>query len=368
MFSPNRLSIARKRRKLTRKELALRANLSFVTITRLEQEGNPDPYTIERLSGVLGFPVNFFYADDIDELDKASASFRSMKAMTARERDAALSVASLAYALSDWVGHTFNLPAVDIPDFGQESSPETAAMRLRSHWGLGEKPVGNIIKLLESKGVRVFSLCEETRNVDAFSCWRDNTPYIFLNTLKTAERSRFDALHELGHLVLHRHGGGQGREAEKEANAFASFFLMPTADLIAHLPFITSLNQLIRLKKRWGVSVTALAYRLNKSGAMTDWQYRTFCIQMNQNYGMSEPAGLERETSYIWATLLRELWNDGVTKETIANELSIPIIELENLVFGVTTKGVTPLALQPTPNVRLALISSAQKTFHNHHP
>src|SRR3546814_6566541 len=53
---------------------------------------------------------------------------------------------------------------------------------------------------------------EDTKNVDAFSCWRNGQPFVFLNTFKSAERSRFDAAHELAHLVLHRHGGPQGRE------------------------------------------------------------------------------------------------------------------------------------------------------------
>lgn len=338
MFSSNRLSIARKRRKFTKRQLAEKTGLSDVTITRLEQEGNPDDSTIEKLAEVLNFPVNFFYQCDVDELDKGSASFRSMKAMTAKERDSALSSASIAYSFTDWVSERFNLPVVDLPDFFHERDPEVAAMQLRQHWGLGVKPVNNVIKLMESKGVKVFSLCEDTRNVDAFSCWRNNTPYVFLNTYKTAERSRFDALHELGHLVLHRHGGAQGREVEVEANQFASFFLMPPGDLMPRVPMVTSLKQLVKAKKRWGVSVAALAYRLNRSKVLSDWQYRNFCIQINKNYRNSEPEGLDREESFVWSMVFRELWKEGITKAQISDELSIPIEELENLVFGVTTQ------------------------------
>ena len=55
-----------------------------------------------------------------------------------------------------------------------------------------------MLHVLEAKGVRVFSLAENTRNVDAFSSWREERPFVFLNMQKTAERSRFDAAHELG--------------------------------------------------------------------------------------------------------------------------------------------------------------------------
>ncbi|WP_376773772.1 ImmA/IrrE family metallo-endopeptidase [Rhizobium mongolense] len=71
----------------------------------------------------------------------------------------------------------------------------------------------NMVHLL----VRVFSLVENTRTVDAFSVWRGIRPFVFLNTIKTSEHGRFDAAHELGHLVLPRHGGPSGRRAEDEA-------------------------------------------------------------------------------------------------------------------------------------------------------
>src|SRR3546814_15647567 len=113
-----------------------------------------------------------------------------------------------------------------------------------------------MIKLLESKGVHVFSLAEDTKNVDAFSCWRNGQPFVFLNTFKSAERSRFDAAHELAHLVLHRHGGPQGREAETEANQFASALLMPHAALVSTIPSVIRLDQFLRAKHRCGLART----------------------------------------------------------------------------------------------------------------
>ena len=196
-----------------------------------------------------------------------------------------------------------------------------------------------MIKLLESKGVRVFSLAENTKNVDAFSCWRNDVPYVFLNTFKSAERSRLDAAHELGHLILHKHGGPkQGREAEVEANNFASSFLMPLADIRSRIPFVRTLDDLVVAKKRWGVSTGALAYRLHKLGILSDWQYRTFCIQINQKgYRTHEPNGLPREESVVWKMVFKALWNDKISKNQIASKLHLPADELENLIFGLTS-------------------------------
>ena len=75
--------------------------------------------------------------------------------------------------------------------------------------------------------------------------------------------------------MLHKHDGPrQSQSVEVEANAFASSFLVPRADVIEVLPYVTSLKDIIRAKVRWGVSALALTFRLHKMGIITDWQYR----------------------------------------------------------------------------------------------
>ncbi|MEO5939144.1 MAG: ImmA/IrrE family metallo-endopeptidase [Sphingomonas sp.] len=256
-----------------------------------------------------------------------------MSHMLAGSRDAALAAGSLAFLLGDWVETLFDLPEPDLD--GVEGSPESAARTLREMWGLGARPIKNMVHLLESKGVRVFSLVEKTRSVDAFSLWRDNKPYVFLNTIKTSEHSRFDAAHELGHLILHRHGGTAGREVEDEANRFASSFLMPKEDVIAHMPVAYDVKQVIDKKIRWRVSAFALNYRLHKLNILSEWQYRQFCIQLSQQgYRTAEPGGIERERSVVWEKVFSGLRSERITKNDIAAALHIPVAEIEKLVFG----------------------------------
>jgi len=334
---------------LTAKALAERAGISPVTLSRIVRKlQKPDDVTVDALIRALDYPREFFFLDDVDTVDVQAASFRSLTTMTARERDAALSAGIIAFELLDWVRSKFDLPAPDLLDLGDERDPAKAARLVRQHWAFGEKPIGHMIKLLETKGIRVFSLSEDTKNVDAFSCWHAGDPYIFLNTFKSAERSRFDAAHELGHLVLHRHGGPQGREAENEANAFASAFLMPHDDLVAHIPYVTSVDQILRMKKRWGVAAVALAYRLNKLGRLTEWQY----FQINRRYRSSEPDRMVHERSSLWQMVLTDLWKDGVSKEHIAKELSIPASEIEAILFGLTGDTARPV-LEDGPRLRV---------------
>lgn len=344
MFNPNRLAIARKRRQLTKKDLAEQAGITPLTLTRLEHGNTSDPEedTVARLARALDYPVEFFFLDDCEVLPTKAASFRSLSSLTARQRDAALAAGSVAFLLDEWVTQRFNLPAPDLIDLRDED-PVTAAGVLRNHWGIGSKPIPDMLKLLEAKGVRVFSLSEKNKNVDAYSCWRNKTPYVFLNTFKSAERSRFDAAHELGHLVLHIHGAPGNHDVEKDADQFASAFLVPRADLIGHIPRVQSLSQLITAKKRWGVSVAALARSAFDAKLLTDWNYRELCKQLSiAGYRTQEPDALPRERSTLWQKVFENLWTEKLTKDHVAKALCIPSDEIEAIIGGLLTDLTAP--------------------------
>lgn len=358
MFNHQRLVLARKRRKMTARALANAVGVSPITISRLENDANePEPATLSALARALDYPIAFFMGSDFDDLPAEAASFRSLSSMTARERDAALAAGSIAYLFADWVESRFNLPAASVPILGPDASPDAAALYVRTQWGLGQQPIPNMVRLLEAKGVRVFSLNEDTQNVDAFSCWRDNQPYIFLNTFKSTERSRFDAAHELGHLVMHRHGHPQdSRQAEAEADQFASHFLMPDDDVSSRIRFVTGLNELIHAKRRWGVSVAALNYRLHKMGIVSDWQNRNFNIEISKRgFRKTEPEGLATETSAIWPHILADLWSQRLTQDHIADSLALPIGELTGLLLH----SREPASQRPEPNGNLAIVGAS---------
>ncbi len=336
-----RLSIARKRRLLNKKRFAELADVAHHTVVRCESgQTNPTPENIEAFARVLGYPKEFFFGPDMDE--PTAASFRSQTSMSAAIRDAAFGAGSIGFLLSDWVEERFNLPEIRVPDL-HLYDPEAAARVLRGEWGLGEKPVSNMIQLLESKGVRVFSLAQNTAKVNAYSLWRNEKPYVFLNNFKTAESSRFDAAHELGHLVLHQDGGCVGRKAEDEANAFASAFLMPAADVKAVIPYVSHLREMIAAKARWRVSLAALNYRLHKLQLTSDWKYRDFCIEMStRGWNKDEPQPIEREVSVVWQKVLKALWAERTTQANIARDLGVPESEVNELIFGLVGSGVRP--------------------------
>jgi Zn-dependent peptidase ImmA (M78 family)/DNA-binding XRE family transcriptional regulator len=340
-FTPSRLDLARRRRGLTKKDLADAAGISTRALTGYENaEITPEERTLERLAKALRFPVAFFTAADIEEPGIDSVSFRSKSSMTRRQRDQATGSAALATMLGDWIGERFDLPDPDIPRLRHETDPETAAEQVRIAWGLGFRRAPNMVHLLEAHGIRVFSLVEECAEVDAFSFWRDDVPYVFLNTMKSAEHSRMDAVHELGHLVLHFWGGPKGRAAEDQAKRFASAFLMPRQSVVAEAPRGASIPAIVRAKRRWNVSAIALAYRMHQVGLLTEWQARTAYIEMGKlGYRTSEPDEIPRESSQVLSKVFGALREDGLTMASIAHELRLPAVELNNVVFGLTMTG-----------------------------
>ncbi|MEM7690967.1 MAG: XRE family transcriptional regulator [Pseudomonadota bacterium] len=337
MFNGQRLTVARQRRGLTGRALSQEADISPITVSRLERgENKPDEDTIQKLSRALRYPVSFFFGDDLDVIETEAVSFRSLSKMRAVERDSALSAGSIALQVSDWLEERFSLPNPNFIDLSYEDNIEAAARTLRDYWSIGVRSIASMIGLLEKHGARVFSLSEATASVDAFSFWRDGVPFVFLNTFKTAERGVFDAAHELGHLVLHRHGGTHlSRQAEREADAFASAFLMPAEDVRSRMPRRISTDTILKAKKRWRVSAMAMAYRLHKLELLTDWQYKSTCIELSRRgYRTDEPDGIEREHSRVWKTVFTQLWSEKTTKQDMAKELALPIDELESIFFG----------------------------------
>jgi Zn-dependent peptidase ImmA (M78 family)/DNA-binding XRE family transcriptional regulator len=358
--NPQRLAFARKRRGLTQTRLALECGVAVRNVRRYE-DGDiaPSAETLNELARVLQYPIEFLTdPTELQHFDRSQASFRSLSTMTQQQADAALCAGSLAYRVSVFLEQFLKLPVPNVPDL-EGTAPENAAEQVRGQWLQGNHPIKNVVHLLERHGIRVFSLAEDCRSVDAFCVERGGIPFVFLNTLKSAEHSRFDAAHELGHLVLHRSTARNGREVELEAHRFASAFLMPAADVLAHAPRNVSLESILELKQRWRVSAVALARRLNDLGLVREWQYKQLCITLSRlGYRTNEPNPIPREQSQLLKKAFDLLKERGITRIEVASQMHLPVDELDRLLFHLVMLPVTGDAHQPVrssnrPRLRL---------------
>lgn len=314
----------------------------------------PPSGTLEKISRALDFPVDFFFGDDLSELRADEVSFRAFSKLSVKQKNAALRAAEIGLRLNRWLEKNFDLPVADLPDLGTYE-PEAAAICLRNMWSLGEQPIKNLTQLLEAKGVRIFSLVEDTRDLNAFSFWKEGVPFIFLNTVKSAECRRFDISHELGHLVLHRHGVAPkgGKYVESQANYFASAFLMPSGSVRAYYPRFATIENLIECKKIWIVSITALIRRLKDLYLLSEWQYHDLMVKASlKGMRTNEPDSATPETSSLLNMVLKELWTDGITKMHIAKELAVSPAEIEGLMCGLTVLASQPPEVKTRPKLQ----------------
>lgn len=357
IFSPERLTLARQRRGLRKQELAARVGVTPRTVSRWESgDRTPDDDNLDALSRQLGFPTEYFFGDAPPTLD--NWAFRSLARMTARQRDTALAAGAQAVGLDLWLDGFIKRPDLDILDL-RGQSPAQAAVAIRASWGLGNRPVPNMVHLLESRGIRVYSLVHDGTEFDAFSVWYGELPFVLLNTKVTVERSRLDAAHELGHLVLHAHtGGGATKSENDEAHAFAANFLMPKDQFVATAPRRMSLLSLVQAKERWGVSALSYVRRMHVLGLISDWQYKSMCIEIKVKYPKTEPGpALPNEASKVLAWVFSV--ESGITRKDAARHLAIPMRDLDEMTFGLALTPImggassTDPGYQPMPKLKL---------------
>jgi Zn-dependent peptidase ImmA (M78 family)/transcriptional regulator with XRE-family HTH domain len=291
-FDGKRLTLARRMLRLQRTTLAQRVNVSAAAITQFEKgDANPTRAVLSELSLALGVTEGFFSQGRTIELIPTSAAhFRSLRATPAISRDQALAFAEFGLAVVDVLEQYVDLPMPSIPIMPVGEDPTRTeiaeiAAKTRGEFSLDAGPLPHIVRLLESRGVVVLRLPDYVdSHVDAFSTYTGRRPLVLLSPVKNDRaRSRFDAAHELGHLVMHRDIEPGSKIIENQAHAFASEFLMPSAEIASDLPRRVDWDILAEAKIKWGVSLRALAYRAHELGIWGDLAYK----RANQHLSMA---------------------------------------------------------------------------------
>ena len=325
---PSRIVAARRRVGLTRAELARRVGVSPALVGMWEDDLRWASEHAEELARALEVSVRFLGRHELTITEPRSVSFRKRQDALRATRDRAASWVDLAYGellplMREMLGP---LPFPDVPDL-RGTSPEAAARQLRAAWGLGEAPIKSVVTLLEAKGVRVFAANDPSPSLSAFTRWIEGEPLLFLNaSIPDGCRHRFNAAHELGHLVLHRdldYEATDARETERQADTFASSFLL-SRRFLEEAPPAFRPEGFFALKPRWGASVGAMVRRMRDAGRFTEWQYENANTWLSkQGYrSNAEPQAGSMERSvlherFVAALLGRDIdparcaeWND----------------------------------------------------------
>lgn len=340
---PSRLRDARIARGLNQTELADAVTISRQAISAFEAgEKNPDPTTMARIADAVGQPLGYFTAEDAESFGSYSTRFFRAFGPDTKRRNLMSDVlgkwfVQTAFYLFGFVGFPdVNLPAIS-PREGDrygEDEIEEAAEACRKQWGLGLGPISNVIGLLENNGVTVCRHEMTGHKVEAFSFWSGPRPFVFLSSEKqSAVRARFDAAHELGHLVLHRFVAPEDIEDPKvlkliegEAHRFASALLLPRRAFPNEV-YTPRLDAFVTLKSRWKVAIQAMVFRCKDLGIFDEAQITSLYKQISyRKWRTNEPLDdkLPLETPSLLRKVVEVIVNAGrKSRDAIASELRL---------------------------------------------
>lgn len=370
---PERLREARESRELTMEAVGALVGVTRQAISFYESGDRiPDGETLLRLSEKLGQPIIFFTSDRPAQFGRRSAVFfRSFRSKTKRTNRKCQILSEWFTQISTYLGQFVNFPEIDFPEIAPPRTGgrytfdeiEDAASQCRRHWGLGDGPIANVVALLESKGVIVARSEFGVDTVDAFSFWEGARAFIFLGADRgSACRSRFDAAHELGHLVLHRGIDEEELEAdlkqiEREADRFASAFVLPSTTYPLEI-FSTRLSAFKELKRRWKVSIAAQIYRCSDLMLLSEEQVLNLRKQLSANrWRKTEPLDDEillEQPRVLEKSLELVLGHTAQRPEDILLAVRLSRETVEAL-LGAQLPG-SPEPPDPRPTVRLKII------------
>jgi transcriptional regulator with XRE-family HTH domain len=152
---------------------------------------------------------------------------------------------------------------------------EERADELRRRWNLGDDPVARMTDVLEDHHVHVAEIDASERFDGLAAVARSEDGMVRAAAVVSrrgvpAARQRLNLAHELGHLVLKP---GKGVDEEKAAFRFGAAFLAPASTLRREVGVRRSaigVDELLLLKRRYGMSLQALVHRLHDLGVIND--------------------------------------------------------------------------------------------------
>ena len=151
-FNGNRLKSARQYRGLTVEELSQQINVSKQTISQYEN-GVIENVPFEKilaLSTELKFPYHYFIQKSNSSVRTGSTYFRSLMKTSKKYRTAQIVKMEHLAEIYAFLNEYLDFPSLNLPDWiGSIESPTEAAYALREFWNLGNKPIENIIRVVE---------------------------------------------------------------------------------------------------------------------------------------------------------------------------------------------------------------------------
>ena len=305
-----RLRLARKKAGLSMRDLAGRLSPPLSAQAISKYEGGrmmPSSAVLIDLGKTLDVSLDFLMGGQIEALE--GVDFRKHSGTSAKDR--ARAEAIVTEMLEDYlaVEDMLELESCADPFAGLRCDRiesvediETKATDLRRHWNLGIDPIPSMTGLLETHGIKVIEADLPAR-FDGLACGvkrsgnRADTEVVVTSRRTNVERKRLTLAHELAHRVI-RDTGNPDIRVEKAMQQFAGAFLVPAEHLRAEAGAQRhgiTYRELMRLKRFYGVSASAMLIRLRDVGILSasaiEYAFRTYA----RSWRTSEPEPITDE-------------------------------------------------------------------------
>jgi len=262
-------------------------------------EITPDSEMLGHLCEALNVRPDFFYGKN--EIELGEIEFRKLKKLPAREEYRIIE--QTKYYLSRYleveqilgINPKFESPLAGLPPIDDPAGVEEAARIVREKWEMGNGPIASVYELLEDMHIKVLEIEAGDEYDGMQTIVNGSIPVIVINKLKVrkADRQRFTALHELGHLILPiKHLPEKKKEAL--CHQFAGAMLIPPDHLFRELGgqkrLRLSMQELGAIKKEYGISIQAIVMRAKALKIITENYCGVFFTMMrSMGWKIDEP-------------------------------------------------------------------------------
>jgi len=339
-FNSKALTLARESRGLTQKELSELVRIPQSNLSKYENGyyNTIDEESLKKLSDGLRYPPNFFKQQL--EIFQPNLYYRkrvtvSSKLLSVAEATMNIYRANIQKLLQGGELQNSTLPTLD----DQRGNPQEVAAFLRQFWKIPRGAIDNLTKRLEDNGIIVVETDFLTDKIDGRSMTTERGNYIlFYNKHLSGDRQRFTLAHELGHIMMHLSLPPVADvDVEKEANLFASEFLMPEREIKPHLVGRKlSIAVLADMKRVWKTSMQAILKWAEIIGAISTNHARYLWSQIStMGIKKKEPIEIPVERP----TLLKEIIDAFIkqlsySREEIANMLCLNLEDFMDKYFS----------------------------------
>ncbi len=302
-----RLQRLRRARGLSLEELAAQMG-GIVTKQALSKyetgKATPSPVILNKLAVVLNVKAAYFFTEPSYRINFIAYRKRASLAVKEQTRVESLVEHTLEgrVRLQHLVAQVLEADVpVQLYHVTTLEEAELAARQLRIRWELGHDPIANVTTMLEDRLVHVVEIDAHDHFDGISAVVSDDEGTIVAAGVvaqrgRPGERQRLSLAHELGHLVL---AVDDQLDEEKAAFRFAAALLAPAEVLrnaIGSKRTVIDLEELMLYKRRFGISLQAMLYRLRDLEIITEGYYKQWCMQINKlGWRKQEPAELPPE-------------------------------------------------------------------------